>query len=106
VGPGATVAPRSARAIAATGSDPADLLLQFAREVLAGFALDALVPARFELDALHLPPAAPALSGRLLGERFDPSRHATQPEVKAVTRHGLRVDRSAQGWHAELLFDV
>jgi SHS2 domain-containing protein len=106
VGPGAAVAPRSARAIAVTGSDPADLLLRFAREVLAAFALQALVPARFELDDLHLPPAAPALAGHLLGEPFDPSRHAPQPEVKAVTRHGLRVGQNAQGWHAELLFDV
>jgi SHS2 domain-containing protein len=106
VGPGATVAPRSTRAIAATGSDPADLLLRFAREVLAAFALEALVPACFELDDLHLPPAPPALSGHLLGEPFDPSRHATQPEIKAVTRHGLQVGQHAQGWHAELLFDI
>lgn len=107
VGPGAVVAPRSARAIVANASDPADLLLQFAREVLATFALEALVPARFELDDLRLPPAASvALSGRLLGEPFDPSRHQTQPEIKAVTRHGLRACQNAQGWHAELLFDV
>ena len=107
VGPGAAVAPRLVRGIRANGPDPADLLLHFAREVLAAFALEAIVPARFELDDLRFPPAAAAaLSGRLLGEAFDPSRHQTQPEIKAVTRHGLHVGQNAQGWHAELLFDV
>lgn len=106
-GAGASVLPTLEQPVTARGADPADLLLQFAREVHAAFALQTLVPARFQLADLSLTPGrAAALSGRLLGEPFDPSRHETQPEVKAVTRHGLLVRRDEHGWHAELLFDV
>jgi SHS2 domain-containing protein len=89
------------------GDDPSDLLVRFAREVLAAFQLDAVVPAHLELDTLNLPPdGAPSLTGRLVGEPFDPSRHTTQPEIKAITRHGLRVLQDESGWHAEVLIDV
>jgi SHS2 domain-containing protein len=107
-GAGAAVVPRIDRPLTADGADPADLLLRFAREVHAMFAIESIVPAHFELGALELPAGggAASLSGRLRGEPFDPSRHATQPEIKAVTRHGLVVRHDQRGWHAELLLDV
>jgi SHS2 domain-containing protein len=97
----------STRPLSVTGSDPAELLIQFAREVLTAFQLDAIVPVRLELDTVQLPPGGtPSIRGRLWGEPFDPTRHATQPEIKAVTRHGLAVRQDEAGWHAELVIDV
>jgi protein archease len=103
------VRPRTAREIALEAPDAAELLLVFCREVLDAFQLDGFVTARVELDTLTGPlgPASPlALRGRLVGEPFDPARHETQPEIKALTRHGLTATRAGDGWHAELLFDV
>ncbi len=100
------VQPRTARVIALHAPDAPELLLAFSREVLDAFQLDAFVPARVELDTLTLPPGPLVLRGRLVGERFDPSRHETQPEIKALTRHGLVAEPTAAGWRAELLFDV
>lgn len=100
------VQPRAARVIALQASDPPELLLALSREILDAFQLEAFVPARLELDVLAQPPEPPSLRGRVIGERFDPSRHETQPEIKATTRHGLVAERTAQGWRAELLFDV
>ena len=97
---------RTAREIALEAPDAAALLLAFSREVLDAFQLDGFVPARVELDTLAEPPGPLALRGRLVGEPFDPARHETQPEIKALTRHGLVAERTAAGWHAELLFDV
>lgn len=97
---------RTAREISLEASDPPEMLLAFAREVLDAFQLDGFVPARVELDTLSQPPGPLALRGRLVGEPFDPARHETQPEVKALTRHGLLAERSGDGWRAELLFDV
>lgn len=100
------VRPRTVREIALQAPDPPELLLSFAREALDAFQLDGFVPARVELDTLTPPPGPFVLRGRLVGEPFDPARHETQPEIKALTRHGLLAEQSGDGWRAELLFDV
>lgn len=100
------VQPRTAREIALEAPDPPELLLSLAREALDAFQLDGFVPARVEIDRLTQPPGPLVLRGRLTGEPFDPARHETQPEIKALTRHGLLAEPGAHGWRAELLFDV
>lgn len=41
------------------------------------------------------------------GERFDSERHRAERQLKAVTRHGYRLERpSAGGYRAELVFDL
>jgi len=40
------------------------------------------------------------------GEPFDPSRHELDMEVKAITYHGLKVEREADGWLAEVIVDL
>ena len=97
---------RGGRLIAIQAPDPPELLLALSREVLDAFQLDGFVPARLEIDVLAQPPDAPSLKGRVMGEPFDPGRHETQPEIKAVTRHGLVAEPVQGGWRAELLFDV
>lgn len=43
----------------------------------------------------------------LTGEQFDPERHELLTELKAVTYHQLRVERSGdEGWQARIVFDV
>jgi len=100
------VQPHTARVIAVQAPDPPELLLALSREILDAFQLDGFVPARLEIDTLTQPPEPPSLRGRVLGEQFDPARHETQPEIKAVTRHGLVAEPTTEGWRAELLFDV
>ena len=40
------------------------------------------------------------------GESIDLERHILDHEVKAVTRHGLEVERSGSGWIAEMILDI
>jgi len=46
------------------------------------------------------------LSGEVVGERFDPSRHASGTEIKGVTYHQFRVAHTPAGWQAEMIVDV
>ena len=46
------------------------------------------------------------LEAHLVGEKFVPARHRSATEVKAVTAHGLRVARGADGWEARVTLDV
>ncbi len=49
---------------------------------------------------------AGALSAVCRGEPMDPARHRMDHEVKAVTYHHLIVERTADGWLAEVIVDI
>ena len=96
------VAASETRTIEIRASDTAEVLLEYLRELLYQFDADRFVAGEVELGR-----ATPtSLKATVRGERFDPLRHETQPEVKAVTRHELVAERTEGGWRAEVLFDV
>ncbi len=84
------------REVVLAGDDPGERFFRFVRELLFLYDSEGFLPAR-------VVPGAPA---RVLGERFDPARHAAERQLKAVTRHGYELRREAGGYRAELLFDV
>lgn len=86
--------------LAAVASD--ELLLLFVRELLTRFQLDTIVPAKLDIRQLD----GNRLEATVHGEPFADSRHEPQPEVKAVTRHGLSVAETATGWRAVLVLDL
>jgi SHS2 domain-containing protein len=46
------------------------------------------------------------LAATIEGETIDRSRHILDHEIKAVTRHGAKVEACAGGWKAELILDI
>jgi SHS2 domain-containing protein len=40
------------------------------------------------------------------GEAIDLARHLLDHEVKAITYHGLKLERDADGWLAEVIVDI
>jgi SHS2 domain-containing protein len=46
------------------------------------------------------------LRGTARGEPLDAARHKADVEVKAVTWHGLKVERTEDGWLAEVIVDI
>ncbi|HEY5999993.1 MAG TPA: archease [bacterium] len=47
-----------------------------------------------------------ALEAQAEGEALDPARHGLLADVKAVTLHRLRVERTERGWTAFVVLDV
>lgn len=47
-----------------------------------------------------------SLEAIIQGEPFDPTRHEIIKEIKAITFHNLSVKQLANGWQAEVIFDV
>ncbi len=47
-----------------------------------------------------------SVTGRARAEPLDESRHRLHHEVKAITYHGLRVERDGEGWLAEVIVDI
>jgi SHS2 domain-containing protein len=77
------------------------LLFDFLKAVLFRFETDRLLLVRFEVTLDD--------SGLLAvghGEAMDDARHEPGHEVKAITYHGLRVERDGDGWLAEVIVDI
>jgi SHS2 domain-containing protein len=83
------------------GADREYLLFDWLRELLYRFDSQHLLFSRFEARVSDA-----GLEGSAGGEPFDPARHALAHEVKAITYHGLKVERTADGWLAEVIVDI
>ena len=91
-----------AREIVVSGEDPADLLVNFLREILYGWNGDG-----FLMKSCLIREVKPKrLKALLRGEPFDPARHRIQQEIKAVTYHQASVEKMGDGWVARVIFDV
>lgn len=84
------VRPTTERAVSASAQDPASLVVAFLSELLVLRESEGFVGRRMHVRPLGSPPTA--LLARVNGERFDPTRHVTHFDVKAVTFHGLLFD--------------
>jgi SHS2 domain-containing protein len=96
------VAAREERSVIASGEDPSEVFLGYLQEVLYLFETESFLPASVATERFT---GREAIT-RILGETYDAARHEHQPEVKAVTRHGLTVERRTDGWYAQVVFDV
>lgn len=78
-----------------------DLLFDWLAELLYQFDTRRQLFSRFEvrLDNNRLDATA-------WGEPMDRTRHEMDREVKAITYHGLKVQRQADGWLAEVIVDI
>lgn len=84
---------------------PADeleyLLFDWLKRLLFHFDAEHLLLSRFTVNLDNL-----GLKGQAWGEPIDRSRHLLEHEVKAVTYHGLKVEKTESGWLAEVIVDI
>jgi SHS2 domain-containing protein len=94
---------RRLREIDVAGEDPADLLVNFLREVLYGWNGEG-----FLMKSCVVRRVTPTrIEAVLKGEGFDPGRHRIIREIKAVTYHQSSVLKTPEGmWVARVVFDV
>ena len=87
-------------------AEPGDLAavaVDVLRELLYRFETEGLVPESCEVLELGAEQGAVVRVG---AGCYDPERHAEGLALKAVTLHGARFERDADGWVAEVVFDV
>ena len=98
----ACVEPSAAVPIKVTGTGPPNLLVNWLSEILYLYDAEHWLFRDFELTTLndHL------ASGRAWGERFNPARHQTNLQIKAVTYHQLSLEECEQGWRAQVYVDI
>jgi SHS2 domain-containing protein len=87
--------------IAIDGADLDYLLFDWLRELLFRFDAEHHLLSQFDVRVSETGAKATAR-----GEPLDPARHVLSHEVKAITYHGLRVERDGDGWVAEVIVDI
>jgi SHS2 domain-containing protein len=95
------VEPRQQVEVQVAGDDREFLLFDWLKELLYRFDAEHLLLSQFEVRVDES-----GLRGTARGEPLDPARHALGHEVKAITYHGLRVEREGDGWLAEVIVDI
>jgi SHS2 domain-containing protein len=78
------------------------LLFDWLTELLYRFETQHLLLSEFDIVISE----TGNLSATCRGELMDVMRHQMDHEVKAITYHGLRVERTMDGWFAELIVDI
>jgi SHS2 domain-containing protein len=90
------------KVVTAKGADAEDLLVNFLREALYLFNGKKWIIKQCKLLEMK----SGQIVAQLQGEPYDSDKHHLKTEIKAVTYHGLSIEKKAQGWKAKVIFDV
>ncbi len=97
------VRPIEVQRIAIAADSPESLLVDWLNELIYRSETSHRFFSRFEV---RVSPDGRSLEAEVHGESVDPDRHVLDHEVKAATRHGLRLTREPAGWMAEVILDI
>jgi SHS2 domain-containing protein len=97
----ATVRPLQKIDVEVQGDEIDYLLFDWLRELLYHFDAEHLLFGKFEVHVKD-----DGLTASAWGEPLDRSRHNMEHEVKAITYHGLRVEKVGAEWEAEVIVDI
>jgi len=98
----ASVRPAEEEMVAVAGADAVDLLIAWLHEILLRADAGKRVFSRVRVVEV----TEWQLTATLNGEALDRSRHDLRAEIKGVPYYGARVEKTAEGWMAEVYFDI
>ncbi len=88
--------------IEVSGRDQTDLMINWLRELLSFWTLNASLVKRVMIDEL----TPTHLIADIFYDRYSPGHHEMDTEIKAVTYHKASVAQTGTGWEATVIFDV
>ena len=92
----------SERSLTISGADRDDLWINYLRELLYIFN-----GSRFLIRTVDIQKMGnKSLTMVVKGEPFDPAKHEILTEIKAVTYHQAKVEKTAAGWTGRFIVDV
>ncbi len=90
------------KSISVTADDQESLLVAWLSELNYRFLVEHELFSEFTIKSL----TTKSLEAVVAGEKIDQTRHEIFTEIKAVTYHGLYIRQNADGWEAQVIFDV
>jgi Uncharacterized conserved protein len=99
---GDAIKPLEEKTVKITGNDLEDTLINFLREALYLFNGQGWLIRNCEFLEL----TNKSIVAQLQGEPYNSQKHQLKTEIKAVTYHGLIINKSNKGWQAKVVLDV
>ena len=93
---------RDSRNIQASAENVEELLVAWLDELLYLYETERFIGRRFVIEDM----SNTGLKASVFGEKIDPDRHEVKTEIKSVTYHQLKVEKTDDGWKAQVIFDV
>jgi SHS2 domain-containing protein len=90
------------REIVVTASDREALLVNWLNELIYLLDAEGTLFKNFEIIII----TETKLKVRGYGEKINTKKHHLKREVKAATYHQLRIEQTAGGWWAQVIFDI
>ena len=97
-----SIVPREGLEIQVEGADAGSLLVNWLSEILYHIDADGRLFHDFKVRNLN----DRSLTAIAHGESFDRARHQVKLQVKAITYHQLTLDKTAEGWRAQVYVDI
>ncbi|UCG35544.1 MAG: archease [Candidatus Omnitrophota bacterium] len=82
-----------------------DLFVDWMNELISQFFADKFLPAQYSVS-IESKPELNILKADITGEGFNPYERKINKEIKAATYHNLKVEKTKEGYAAEVIFDV
>jgi len=86
--------------------DEKALLYSWLEQLLLKFEIEGKLYSRFEVTELLQTGKGWRLRATIFGERFDPAKHESKVEVKAVTYHQMEISREDDGYVLKFILDL
>ncbi len=98
------------RFIEVNGIDLENLLYKWIEELLTLYYSENLICSKIIVESIEIKRSGEdveyTLKGRCYGEQFDPERHESKVEVKAMTYHLMRILKDEEKWRAYFVLDI
>ena len=94
------------RTLEASGYDEYELLYDWLEKLLIEYYSDNLVFSKFKVESIERTPEGFRLRGKAMGEVFDPSRHESRVEVKAVTYSLMEIYKKNKIYVLKFVLDI
>jgi SHS2 domain-containing protein len=99
------IEPKESRDIELESDDIIFLFKKWLEELLYYFESDKLIFSKFELK-IKISDGLYRLKATVYGEKYNPDKHGSGVEIKAVTYHMMDVGRSESGYYTQVIFDI
>ena len=90
------------KSISVAADDQESLLVAWLSELNYRFLVEHELFSEFIINSL----TPNSIEAVVRGEKIDQTKHDIFTEIKAVTYHGIYIRQSAEGWEAQIIFDV